>query len=203
MKTKKNLFTHLNIQMAAFFLAANFIFLLICSALYYQWAFQILLENSEKLHIQSMQQTQHRIEQTLDEADRAVNLLSYGNTGQKILAHSGSETDIDSILLFRNYLEQVSGILRSYSSIYSIYFYTGDNLLIGASPLHTCINDEPASVSPILEYAGTDNSWNVIGGLKEDFLIRCLIRKKKSPPGHHDKTFSRFPQQHCLWIYYR
>lgn len=122
MKTKKNLFTHLNIQMAAFFLAANFIFLLICSALYYQWAFQILLENSEKLHIQSMQQTQHRIEQTLDEADRAVNLLSYGNTGQKILAHSGSETDIDSILLFRNYLEQVSGILRSYSSIYSIYF---------------------------------------------------------------------------------
>ena len=104
MKTKKNLFTHLNIQMAAFFLAANFIFLLICSALYYQWAFQILLENSEKLHIQSMQQTQHRIEQTLDEADRAVNLLSYGNTGQKILAHSGSETDIDSILLFRNYL---------------------------------------------------------------------------------------------------
>lgn len=83
MKTKKNLFTHLNIQMAAFFLAANFIFLLICSALYYQWAFQILLENSEKLHIQSMQQTQHRIEQTLDEADRAVNLLSYGIPGKK------------------------------------------------------------------------------------------------------------------------
>lgn len=181
MKTKKNLFTHLNIQMAAFFLAANFIFLLICSALYYQWAFQILLENSEKLHIQSIQQTQHRIEQTLDEADRAVNLLSYGNTGQKILAHSGSETDIDSILLFRNYLEQVSGILRSYSSIYSIYFYTGDNLLIGASPLHTCINDEPASVSPILEYAGTDNSWNVIGGLKEDFFNPLFNKEEKNP----------------------
>lgn len=181
MKKKRRLFTHLNIQMAAFFLAANFIFLLIASALYYQWAFHILLEDGEKLHIQSMQQSKHRIEQTLEEADKAVSLLIYGNIGQKTLAHSGDKTDIDSILLYRSYLDQVSGILRSYSSIYSIYFYTSDNLLIGSSPLHTCINDDPASIPSLLKYVGKNNSWGIIGGLREDFFNPLFNKDEVNP----------------------
>ncbi len=164
-----------------FFLAANFIFLLIASALYYQWAFHILLEDGEKLHIQSMQQSKHRIEQTLEEADKAVSLLIYGNIGQKTLAHSGDKTDIDSILLYRSYSEQVSGILCSYSSIYSIYFYTSDNLLIGSSPLHTCINDDPASIPSLLKYAGKNNSWGIIGGLREDFFNPLFNKDEVNP----------------------
>lgn len=167
--------------MAAFFLAANFIFLLICSSVYYQWAFHILLEDSEKLHIQSMLQSQHRIDQTLDEANRAVNLLIYGNTGQKMLAHSGSPKDIDSILLYRSYLEQVGGILRSYPSIYSIYFYTSDNLLIGSSTLHTCINEDSTFLTSIPGYTGKNNSWDVLGGLQEDFFNPMFNKQEKNP----------------------
>lgn len=182
MKQHRKIFQELNIQMMIFFITATLIFSMIMSAFYYQRTFRMLRDNSEQYHIQSMQQSQRWISQTLEEVDRLSKILVYDNIGQSILADTEQVYNGDTAIMYNEFLKRIHNVLITYPFIHSIYFYTRDGLQIGANQLHTCVDwDSPSSLYIPTLIQNSWMNWNIVGGLQEDFFNPLFNAAEENP----------------------
>lgn len=179
MKARWKMFKGLDTQMIAFFLVATLLFSAIASSFYYERTFSMLKTGSEQYHIQSMQQSQRWISQTLDEIDRITRVLSYSDAGQSVLAHA--EQDSETTLLYHDFLKSIHEILVIYPFIHSIYFYSSDGVQIGENGTHSCVSADSPSYAFIQSEVGSSKSWNIIGGLREDFFNPLFNKMEDNP----------------------